>query len=512
MSNKASDQLHRLIHSMSKAEKRYFKVFSSRHVIGEESNYQILFDAIERMEEYDEEKLLKKFARKPFVRRFSITKNRLYNAVLRSLDAFHSQSSLEAQMRRQIHSAEILYHKSLYDQSQKILEGAKKQALRYGLQTVLYDISQWEKRIIEKNQYEGIPDEGALDELNSNDRNILEDLGRISELWHIKSSLFMRLYRNGKSRSPAETGEFRNLIEERLNALLGPDMSPMATYLTQHIRSALHFGTGEYELSFSHLSNNLKLIESNPDHFSQEPSIYLSVLTNAMYVSMRIGRLKESYRLMDKLRAYRDQPEFGGNEDFQIRLFAISYSAELALLAQSGEFDAAIDLSAAIEEGLEKYDRHISSLRLGHLCLNMAVCYFGAGRLNESTKWLNRLLNGVSIDKARDIHCMAQIISLIVHLELGNDRLIPYLLRSVERFLETRNKAYRLEEVILNFIRDSQKKRSSRSIPERYAQLSQELELLRQDDYERNAFEYFDFLAWAQSKATGKTYREIVDS
>ena len=61
MSNKASDQLHKLIKSLSKPEKRYFKVFSSRHIIGDENNYQTLFDAIDKQEEYDEEKLMKKF-------------------------------------------------------------------------------------------------------------------------------------------------------------------------------------------------------------------------------------------------------------------------------------------------------------------------------------------------------------------------------------------------------------------------------------------------------------------
>ena len=83
-------------------------------------------------------------------------------------------------------------------------------------------------------------------------------------------------------------------------------------------------------------------------------------------------------------------------------------------------------------------------------------------------------------------------------------------MRSVERFLETRNKVYRLEEVILGFVRDSQKKRSTLSAAERYTRLSEELEELRHDDYEQNAFEYFDFLAWARSKATGKTYREML--
>lgn len=106
MSNKASASLHRLIKSLTKPEKRYFKVFSSRHVIGDQNNYLVLFDAIDRQSEYDEAKLLKKFKNEPFVKRFSIAKSRLYNAILKSLDAYHANSSVEAQLKRQLHCAE----------------------------------------------------------------------------------------------------------------------------------------------------------------------------------------------------------------------------------------------------------------------------------------------------------------------------------------------------------------------------------------------------------------------
>ncbi len=61
MSNKASNSLHELIKSLNKSEKRYFKVFSSRHTIGEENSYIKLFDFIDKMDEYDEEELFKCF-------------------------------------------------------------------------------------------------------------------------------------------------------------------------------------------------------------------------------------------------------------------------------------------------------------------------------------------------------------------------------------------------------------------------------------------------------------------
>jgi len=43
---KPSTELFDLIRSLSQSEKRYFKVYASKHVIGKENNYVRLFEAI----------------------------------------------------------------------------------------------------------------------------------------------------------------------------------------------------------------------------------------------------------------------------------------------------------------------------------------------------------------------------------------------------------------------------------------------------------------------------------
>ena len=54
---KATDDLHRLLHSLTQNEKRYVKVFASKQSSGDNSNAMLLFDAILEQKEYDEQKL-----------------------------------------------------------------------------------------------------------------------------------------------------------------------------------------------------------------------------------------------------------------------------------------------------------------------------------------------------------------------------------------------------------------------------------------------------------------------
>lgn len=510
MSNVVSDNLHRLIKSLSKPEKRYFKVFSSRHVIGENNNYLILFDAIDKQEEYNEEKLLKKFKDKTFINRFSISKNRLYAAILKSLDAFHSNSSVEAQLQRQLHGVEILYHKSLYDQSLKQLHSARKVAEKYEKLTILADIAKWEKRILEKDNYEELESDKALENILKSDRDLLQTLQSFNELWYVKSKIFTQLYQQGKVRNTAELNELKAIIDAAAGRMEGKQTSTENTYMLNHIQSAYQFSLGNYADCYLHISNNLKLIDKKPHLFSEEPNIYISVLTNAIYVGMRLGKWAEALKNVEKLRQLPKKLELQKNEDLDIRLFTLSKSTELTLYAQSGDFENGLELIPGIEEGLRKYDGKISSVRKAHFYFNIAVIHFGLERYHEALKWINKLLNNVEIDKTRDIHCMAQILNLVIHLELGNKDLLPYALRSTQRFLETRNKVYRFESVMLDFVNEILKKRQSKADEQLYQMLIQSLQELRTDGFEHTVFEYFDFLAWAKSKLGDKKYRELL--
>lgn len=498
MSNKASDHLHRLIKSMSKPEKRYFKVFSSRHVIGDENNYQRLFDAIDKQEVYDEAKVIKKFEGEAFVKRFSIAKSRLYQSILKSMDAYYANSSIDAQLKRQIHCVEILYHKSLYDQAFKLLRSARKVAEKYQKVTTLIEIGRWEKRLIEKDYYEGI-DKKELKHIKKEDDTLVQRLNIYNNLWNIKSKIFHNLYVKGKARSDKELEKFKRIIDKVVLKNTEESMLAENQYLLNHLYSAYYYGIGNLKRCYPYLRENLSLIENNPHLFQEEPSIYMGVLTNAIHVSSKIDRVDEGFELLEKLRALPKLLDDKNTEHLEMQVFAISASTELALHTHSKRFEEGLELIPKIEEGLIKYANDLSSVRKAGFFFNIAVLCFGAGKLHEALKWINELLNNIEIDTTQDLHCMAQMFNLVIHLELGNKSLLPYTLRSTQRYLETRNRVYRFETLFLQFINAMLKKRRDESDEELYERLYKDLEVLSKDPFEGVVFEYFDFREWASS-------------
>ena len=73
------EPLFDLINSLTMSEKRFFKIFSKRHIIGDKNEYSLLFDFIDKETGLTNQKLLDQ----PFVKNVSAEKNYLYRLILR---------------------------------------------------------------------------------------------------------------------------------------------------------------------------------------------------------------------------------------------------------------------------------------------------------------------------------------------------------------------------------------------------------------------------------------------
>ena len=57
MSKVPSSKLFELIKGLRGTEKRYFRIYASRHVIGKQNKYMHLFNTIDKQTNFDEEKI-----------------------------------------------------------------------------------------------------------------------------------------------------------------------------------------------------------------------------------------------------------------------------------------------------------------------------------------------------------------------------------------------------------------------------------------------------------------------
>ncbi len=507
MPHKVRDSLFELIQSLTKSEKRYFKVHASRHTIGEENAYVRLFDYFEKLSAYDEEKLFAHFEGEAFLNRFSITKKRLYDQVLASLDAFHASTSVDAQLYRMLHSADILFSKTLYDQCERLLRSAEKLAMKYDRQVILLEISRKQKRNFENQSYKEmtLP---LLDELEHSDDVRKDELALYDRLWFVKSRLFMELNRKGVARTLQDKSHFEEIIQKMPELVIeshGFDVQ----YLFSHTKSAYSFSVACWEESSLHLNKLLDLFECHPHMRDERLSAYFSTLTNLVYVSEKLGRTDNSLRYLKLLKRIPLEIDLTNREDLRVKLFASTLSIEMELLSKRGDFEHARKQLTFMEEGLERYGEKIAVPRRCFIRLKMATICLGLKEWGTARKLLSKLMNDTAIHDHQSHFVSTQVLNLLLDIETGNTELFMYALKNLQRFLKAHDRYNEEEQVVLNSLGKIARASSELERQERWHAL---YEKLTNNHTLSSVTEFIDLTAWAESRSKQKSFEEIVRS
>lgn len=506
---KAKDSIHELIKSLTKSEKRYFKLLSSRHTIGEENNYIILFDFIDKQTQYNEEVLFQHFKGEAFLNKFSITKKRLYDHILSALDSFYSSSSIDSQIFKMLHSADILYNKSLYDQCRTILRSAEKLAEKNNRFNLLLEISKKQKRLHENKGYAEISSE-EIETIFKHDCYLYDQSNVYNKLWNIKSQLFHLLSHKGVSRSKEDILNFKSIIDDLTKSVDQKNFYFDTHYLFHHIYSAYYFAINDFDNCLKHLNTNIDYFEKNSTSIENHPNSYFSILTNAIFVSEKLGLYKSANILLEKIKKLPSKVRMENNEDLQIKLFSSINSIEMSMLTQRGDFDKALKLIPVIEQGLVNYDEKISTPRKVFLEFKMAVVYLSLNEHSKALKWINSILNDKQLDQKEDLMSFTQLLYLLIHIEMNNNQLLPYALKNTQRFLKSRNRLFAFEKVFLHFISKIIKSTDIFEMELLWEEIYKELILIKDDSMESVALEYFDFKSWAESKFKRKAFGDVV--
>ena len=149
MTKDQKDNLFLLVKSLTKSEKRQFKLYVGRLDVNQDSKFLNLFNFLDKASSYDEVAILKtKIVKK---QQLANVKAHLYKQILISLKLNPSHQNIRSQIREQLDFASILYHKGLYKQSLKILDKSKEVAIQNEEKNLAYEIVELEKII--ESQY-----------------------------------------------------------------------------------------------------------------------------------------------------------------------------------------------------------------------------------------------------------------------------------------------------------------------------------------------------------------------
>lgn len=500
---KASDNLFSLIKSLTKSEKRYFKIIASKRSDDEKSNYLQLFNAIDKQDEYDEEKIIRQFSQTTFIKHLPSEKNYLYFSILKALVLYHEGNFQFIELDEIRHCATILYNKGLYDQCNKMLTKARKLAISFELFPELLSVA--------KLQLELMPMIApSAEELESGFAAILDDeqlafqkLENINQYHQLYAKFLYLIRSNGELiRNKAELG----LYEEVMKSELLENESKALCYKSKEmfffITGTYFFIKGDLERAHQQGIRGLEFLSANFGKLTSV-AIYSARISNQCEVCLRMKKYEECEQLLKQL----NEIETSSTLD-KSKIFYRYHDLQLRLHIRKGNFEEAIQLVEPIEDGIKLYEENIHLSRAINMYYYIAYAYFGKGDYRSSLRWISRITSSKT-DLRPDLLCFSRLLNLILHIELDNQLQLEYVFKSTYAYFSKRERLYKLEDCFLRFLKKNITPFNSKQ-KEVFSSFKEELLLVLQDPYENSALEYFDFISWLESKIENTSFTRII--
>ncbi|MEZ4790510.1 MAG: hypothetical protein R2811_10875 [Flavobacteriales bacterium] len=503
---KPSTELHDLIRSLTKSEKRFFKLHSSLQ--SGDKNYLRIFDAIDKQKTYDEDAIKKQFAKETFIKHLPSEKNHLYKLILKSLRAFHAESSVSGILKQEIKNIEILYQKALYSECNKLLHRAKRIARENERFYYWFELLSWEKMLLEE-AYESGEFTKDLDALIEEERDVVERLRNLAA-YHILYSKINYVFRSGGYvRTEEEHAMVEEISEHPLIVGKNTALSRRAATICYYTQGFCQWAKRDWSTSLEKFQRVRQILDDHVQIRSDLPKRYIRTLHYIVNAQIELKDLKNAKANIKYLRELPGQPGFGG-QNIETQVFVASFLGELRLLDRSGEHARAIALTPTVIEGMEQLGDRLHKEHELEFYFTLACVHFGGGEMNKALFWLNKVLNDNEPTLRQDIFSYARLFNLVIHYELGNYDLLEYIVRSTHRFLNKRQRADGMEAVLMEHIKKLARTPDPVAKRELFRAMHEKFEVLLSDPNESLVLKYFDVISWVVSRIEGVPFSDVV--
>lgn len=507
MAKTASTDLYDLIQRMTKSEKRYFKVFSSRHTIGKSNNYVALFDFIEKMESYDETTIFEAFEGQDLLNQFPTTKIRLYDAVLKALDAYHANHMESAAIYKLLNSVQILFDKGLFSQAKKNLHAAEKLVNKYHRNDLLPACYHLQRMVLEKESNCHNQEE-MISSLAHEENATYEELKAIGTLWREKQQLLLFIQKMKRPFSQEEMQklmDFHRAIVQKKKAL---PRSFMGKFLYYQSLAAYHYAKNEPQEILNCMLAQLKLFDdfkSSKQQFSQQ---YFSLQANLIQTYVQLGQTKKAMPFLNELLAMEKDlaqlPIFA-----QQQYFVAQMSSALMLYVNAGQFEKAVGYRETVIEGLEKFSFHNNISNLQYICFKLGIAFFALADHKESLRWINEIVLKTKLEEGnKSLFLYAELLQLINHYELGHQDYLPYAIQNTWKQFIKHGLNEPFESLVIGSLRSLLKCDDHLAAEEQLLIIVRQTEALPNAAKAR-ALSFFDFTCWMQSKIKQQPFHAL---
>ncbi|HAQ54690.1 MAG TPA: hypothetical protein DCR56_09695, partial [Flavobacteriaceae bacterium] len=337
------DPLFVLVKSLSKSEKRQFKLYVGRLGVNTDAKFLALFNLLDRAKQYEETAILDSGIVKKT--QLSNLKAHLYKQILVSLRLNPVNQNIRVQLREQLDFATILYQKGLYKQSLKILEKAKFTAIEQQEKNIAYEIVELEKVIETQYITRSIPDRAQ--ELVTQSSQLSFENNMASKLSNLSLELYAMMLKVGYARSDEDLNKITSYFNNNLPDYHIEQLGFREKLWLYKAHLWYSFLTQDFLSSYKYASKWVQLFTEQKDMVQLHPVFYLkgnNYLLESLFYVKYSSQFKET---LDHMEAVLQSDFFPKNDNISSLSFLYLNSNKLNLHFLEGTFKQGLYLVKA---------------------------------------------------------------------------------------------------------------------------------------------------------------------
>lgn len=496
-----SNDLFQLVGSMTKQEKRYFKLHASFYSKEEGNSALKLYEIIDKGKAEDDATLASAVQHESFARYLPIVKKHLTEQILNSLTAYHTDKKATLDLRKILSHVEILFDKGLYNHCRKILARAEKKAMQTEKHLFMMEITYWKRLLLLRNVSSSFEtDIHDLYKQANHTMEVILSTNRYLELMDVTQAITVRYA------SHPHPADLRKLQEIADNPLLQDESMALsfdAKIAFRNIRGTYMLLTGSNEQALYHYREAVRVWKEHPAMIAERPAQYRRYLINYLNSLASTRNDEEFAEIITSVKALSDS-----GTGFRINRLREVWNIELFYYLNNGRLDRGGTVIDEIRSNIRQHRSDIQPSALIPLYYNCSVFYFLEGNHRMSLDYINTIMNETSIELKRDIQEFTRIFSLITHYELRNFDILDNMIRATQRFLRQKETLSDFETLVLRAIRSllgSVNEQTSLAV---FRSLHTDLvTILHAPD--ANPLGLLEVLFWTESKLRQRSIRDV---
>lgn len=431
------DSLFRLIHAMTRNEKRAFTLEAKQNHASPQ--YWELFNMISKMKEYDEEVLRKKFNSI----NFSEDKAYLYDALLRSLRNYNSEQTLTRQIKNKILDANYLFNAQMFDEAKDLLKQAEKMAKKIGDSLLQLEINREMRRVIKAHRSDIFEKEltEKINEVPLIQKAIETDLLYLQ----INDELLITSNYGGTNRSESSLQATKDKYNPYfLNVNQPKSLKTRFRYLQSSYLLATI--TGDVESINATIEEIFQLWQENKFYQKEDRFAYIVDLGNLISSYLSQKKFHQIEPVLAELEAIEPKNILEEVNRFRkLKILQLNYNLNMGIIT---DFDK---LEKEVRLGLIKHNFPKVAIRRAYF--NLAILALMANDSKKCKKYCDWLTEKDSSTDQIHLVIAACFIKLMASYNLNDDRMDKYLrkIKGLMKFWKLQNLELKFETQVVEF-------------------------------------------------------------